>query len=126
MGIKAPKPPVKKLPVYRLKQGWTLQDYRLKQGWTLRQLSKLTGLSPATLWRIETGKIQPGARARIKLHSLLPDDAKQHLPKPHKYYKGRPVYAIEDLQDPQVEFPLPPEPEWEVEWRKRNPDAAKK
>jgi len=54
-----------------------LQIYRLKQGWTLRQMSELTGLSISTLWRIETGKMKPSARARIALAARLPGATEQ-------------------------------------------------
>ena len=35
---------------------------------------------------------------------------------PRQYYKGRPVYTEEDRQ--HRDCPLPPEPEWEAEWKK--------
>lgn len=44
--------------------------------------------------------------------------------RPRKYYKGRPMYTEADLQDPNFKFPLPPEPEWEAEWHKRNPGKS--
>lgn len=46
--------------------------------------------------------------------------------KPHRYYKGRPVYTEAQAADKKFAFPYPPEPEWEAEWRKRKAAHPKK
>ncbi len=53
-----------------------------------------------------------------------PAPPKAQPPKPRRYYKGRPVYTLEDLADPNFDLGLPPEPEWEAEWKKRNPKST--
>ncbi|MCZ7648793.1 MAG: helix-turn-helix domain-containing protein [Planctomycetota bacterium] len=48
-----------------------LVTYRVRKGLTLRQLSELTGLSPATLHRIEQRKSSLTPRSRILLQQGL-------------------------------------------------------
>jgi len=55
-----------------------------------------------------------------------PPPGKGTPPQPKRYYKGRPVYSLEQAADPNFEFPFPPEPEWEAEWKKRAAEASKK
>jgi len=43
-----------------------------------------------------------------------------------KMFKGRRVYTENDRNDLNFQFPLPPEPEWEAEWNKRNAEVDKK
>jgi transcriptional regulator with XRE-family HTH domain len=45
--------------------------FRVRRGWTLRQLSKMTGLSSATLWRLERGIIKATPRTVVKLQDAL-------------------------------------------------------
>lgn len=47
-------------------------------------------------------------------------------PKSGKRFKGRPVYTNEEAADPNFEFPFPPEPEWEAEWKRRKSEKDKK
>lgn len=44
-----------------------LMYYRIRRGLTLMELSRKTGLSTATLHRIERGIMKPSARSRIKM-----------------------------------------------------------
>ncbi|MBI3830454.1 MAG: helix-turn-helix transcriptional regulator [Planctomycetes bacterium] len=44
-----------------------LMYYRIRKGLTLMDVSKKTGLSTATLHRIERGLMEPSARSRIKI-----------------------------------------------------------
>ena len=55
-----------------------------------------------------------------------PVPSKAQAPKSHRYYKGRPVYTLEQAADPNFVFPFPPEPEWEAEWHRRKAQHAKK
>jgi len=48
-----------------------LTEFRISKGWTLRELSKITGLSPATLCRLERGTFKPTSRTRVMLQDRL-------------------------------------------------------
>ncbi|MCZ7649153.1 MAG: helix-turn-helix domain-containing protein [Planctomycetota bacterium] len=48
-----------------------LITYRIRLGLTLRELSNRTGLSPATLYRLERGLIKATPRSRIRLQDGL-------------------------------------------------------
>lgn len=48
-----------------------LITYRIRLGITLRELSKRTGLSPATLHRLERGVIEPTPRSKVRLQDGL-------------------------------------------------------
>lgn len=56
---------------YARSPGADLVAYRIRKGLTLRDLSKQTGLSPATLHRLERGLIKPSMRSRILLQDGL-------------------------------------------------------
>ena len=49
---------------------------------------------------------KPNTRRRV---------VKSKEPQPIRSRNGRPVYAIEDCKE--MEFPYPPEPEWQTEWK---------
>jgi len=53
------------------KEKETLQTYRIRAGMTLRALSKITNLSAATLYRVETGKFPATIRFKILLQDGL-------------------------------------------------------
>lgn len=46
-------------------------NYRIRQGWTLRDLSRISGLSPATLSRLERGLYRPSMRTLVRLQTAL-------------------------------------------------------
>jgi len=46
-------------------------SYRIRLGFTLRQMSERTGLSPATLHRLERRKIKATPRSRVRLQESL-------------------------------------------------------
>lgn len=46
-------------------------NFRIRQGWTLRDLSKISGLSPATLSRLERGLYRPSMRTLVRLQTSL-------------------------------------------------------
>ena len=48
-----------------------LITYRIRLGITLREMSHKTGLSPATLHRLERGLIKPSARSLVCLQDGL-------------------------------------------------------
>ncbi|GMV79956.1 MAG: hypothetical protein AMXMBFR7_11400 [Planctomycetota bacterium] len=48
-----------------------LITYRIRLGMTLRDMSKKTGLSPATLFRLEHGKVKATPRSKVKLQDGL-------------------------------------------------------
>lgn len=64
---------------------------------------------------------QETASPELKLTAAeekLADEAeKRYGVRPHKFYKGRPVFTVEDMKNPNFKSPYPPEPEWEAEWR---------
>jgi hypothetical protein len=64
--------------------------------------------------RLEDASRPPRTRRRME---------KSMKPQPVRIRKGRPVYAIEDCKE--MDFPYPPEPEWEAEW-KESEDRQKK
>lgn len=45
--------------------------FRIRRGWTLRELGQITGLSAATLWRLERGVIRPSPRSLLLLQQAL-------------------------------------------------------
>jgi len=53
------------------KEQQPLLYFRLKNGWTLRELSDITGISPATLCRMERGVGRASPRSIIKMHQTL-------------------------------------------------------
>jgi len=58
-------------PKASLQSDSDLLTYRLRLGLTLRQMSKKTGLSPATLHRLERGLVSPTPRSRVRLQDML-------------------------------------------------------
>jgi len=55
---------------------------------------------------------------------MIANEAPKQVPKPTGYFKGFPIYRIEDRRD--MPFPYPPEPEWEEEWKKCEEEERKK
>lgn len=51
--------------------GEDLMTYRIRQGMTLREMAHKTGLSPATLHRLERGTIAASPRSRVLLQDRL-------------------------------------------------------
>ncbi len=48
-----------------------LITYRIRLGLTLREMSNKTGLSPATLHRLERGIVKPTPRSRVRLQDAF-------------------------------------------------------
>ena len=60
------------------------------------------------------GKVRSNPQPRIQANAPA---------KALRRYKGRRVYTLEDLSAPAFNLGLPPEPEWEKEWKRRNPNS---
>ncbi|MCW8132917.1 MAG: helix-turn-helix transcriptional regulator [Planctomycetota bacterium] len=69
-----PKSPQPKTPKRERKENVRYVEfinYRIRQGWTLRDLSKISGLSPPTLSRLERGLYRPSMRTLVRLQTAL-------------------------------------------------------